>query len=328
MKPIHEKSPCCQGLIRRYGKRRRQCVVCKSTWRVWKRKVGRKRSRVNRKLVFSYFSGKRAVRSPGKIRERRRRKLIASRDYYLANTPWSYPPANTDFILIADGMRQIIEEEHFTVYFLLLRPVLEKTAYILPPLVIPGSESRNGWLLTLESIPADLQKRIKALVCDGETSLVLLAKQRGWLVQRCHFHLLGRIKNYVSGSRLRTRRPFGQLLFKNLRIALTTLSEEELTYCLEELRVLKRFARAKQLKSFLSGLIKHIADYRTYLDYPELNLPNTSNAAESLIQYIRDLQYRSRGFRTIQSFSRWVNAACLFKKTICCNGKYQPRKCV
>jgi len=61
----------------------------------------------------------------------------------------------------------------------------------------------------------------------------------------------------------------------------------------------------------ISGLSKSYPYYRTYLKYPELNIPTTSNCIESLNSKFRDLCYRSRGFRTLKAFSILVRSFLL-----------------
>jgi transposase-like protein len=189
-----------------------------------------------------------------------------------------------------------------------------------------GKESADGWRITWENIPVGLRKRIKALVCDGYPNLVHLAKREKLLVQRCHFHLIASIKNYVTAGPLNRSGSLGQLVLNATQIAINTPDEHKLESALEEIWMLIKIAKSKKLKARLRGLLRDIDDFRTYRTYPELNLPTTSNTAESLVQYVRDLMYKARGFRTADSFMRWVKALCLVKKTMICNGKNQPIK--
>jgi len=41
MAPLHAKSLCCGAQVRRFGRRRRQCTLCKRTWRIRQKKRGR-----------------------------------------------------------------------------------------------------------------------------------------------------------------------------------------------------------------------------------------------------------------------------------------------
>src|SRR5688572_10876950 len=46
MHSCHAKSPCCKARIYHFGSRRRQCSQCKRTWRIRKKRRGRKFWRV------------------------------------------------------------------------------------------------------------------------------------------------------------------------------------------------------------------------------------------------------------------------------------------
>lgn len=328
MKKLHVKSPCCRGEIIRYGNRRRQCASCSKTWRVRKKKRGRDHLRINSQLILDYLNKKRSVFKTKANQERFRYRLNLSLNYFLAHTEWSHPPGDCPLITVVDAMWEIVEGIECTVYVILLRPVDSDQAWILPPVIVPEKESANGWEITLENIPTQLKKRIVALVCDGEPHLVFQAKQLGWLVQRCHFHLIASIKNYVTNNPLSRKRLLGKMVLEAAHIALSTQDETTLEQALDDLMLLSKLTKNKKLKSRLTGFVKHIDDFRTYLKYPKLNLPHTSNTVESLIQCLRDLQYRARGFRTAKSFIRWMKAICLFKKIMTCAGKNQPIKSV
>ena len=91
-----------------------------------------------------------------------------------------------------------------------------------------------------------------------------------------------------------------------------------------ELECIMDETSSRVLRSVLSGFLTHYRDYRTYLVYPELYLPRTSNTAESLIGMIRSLCYRARGFRTIHALRAWIEALIKHRRTVRCNGVHQP----
>lgn len=326
MNILHEKFPCCQGLIRRFGNRRRQCGCCKKTWTVWKKKRGRKHLRTNTKVLSRYLTNRKFSFKSQVSKEGVRRRLTASLNYFLTHTSWKYPLADSDLIAVADGMHQILEGQSYIVYLVLLRPVDLNQAWIMPPLLVPGGESAVGWQQALHRLKPGFSNRIKALVCDGDPHLVHQARLLGWLIQRCHFHLLASIKNYVTAGPLSRHKTFGKLILETVQEILVTRDEKRVEELVKEIWNLVRLAKNPKLRGRLKGLIRNLDDFRTYLKYPKLNLPTTSNAAESLVQVIRDLQYRARGFRTKKSFQHWLTAICLFKKIITCNGKYQQKK--
>lgn len=326
MNILHEKSPCCQGKIRRFGKRRRQCGVCKKTWRVWKKKRGRDHLKPNVEMVVKYFSGYKLVSRSKINREYIRRRLNLSLNKYLKDNPWKEPIIQGPLIVIVDAMWHTVENLDCTVYLALIRAADSNQSWILPPVIVPGQESAIGWQITLENIPNTFKKRIKALVCDGYPHLVYHAKQLGFLIQRCHFHLIASIKNYVTTGPLSHNQSLGKMILTATQIAINTPDPEKLVQALDEIWMLIKLVKSKKLNSRLRGFLRDLDDFRTYRIHSELNLPTTSNAAESLVQCVRDLLYRARGFRTAKSFIKWIKAICIFKKTIVCNGKYQPIK--
>lgn len=255
------------------------------------------------------------------------RRLRRSLSMLISHAHWEYPETDESLIVIADGMWHTIEHQPCVTYVVLLRPVNSSTALIMPPVVIPGKESAIGWQTALESIPDEHRRRIKAIVCDGEPHLVHQVRiTYGWLIQRCHFHIIASIKNYVTAGPLSRNQTFGKIVLQTVYAALTTPDEDELESLTANIRCFMKIAKNKKLKSRLRGFVKNRDDFRIYLNHPELNLPVTSNAAESLIQCIRDVLYRARGFKTIPSFMNWVTAVCLHKKTIVCKGKNQQNK--
>ncbi len=201
---IHAKSPCCRGGIRKYGIRRRQCTLCKKTWRVRKKKRGRKHLRITPHLAERYLTKSTGtMHAYARIRsmpqETMRRRFIQSRTAMLARTPWEFPQLDEPLIAIADAMWHASEGIKCTTYFIVLRPVSSSRAWIMPPVTVPGTESWAGWRIAWEEVPVACTQRILALVCDGKQSLQVIGKQRGWKVQLCHFHLMALIKNYATG---------------------------------------------------------------------------------------------------------------------------------
>ena len=332
MKQLHEKSPCCRGIIRRFGKRRRQCSVCKKTWRVWRKKRGRKRARPASAPITAYFSHRsRTVRASAddrsKSKSRVQRRLARSLAAFVAiqHNAWrALIPKHEELLLVADAIWHRIRKEKYTIYVMLLRPKYGNNAVILPPQLIIGHEDAAGWQQALQTIPPALRMRIGALVCDGGTGVISLAHRNGWLLQRCHFHLLSAVQNYLTTGPRSKNRPFAQEIMREVQKALTTSTEEAARDPLAHLAVIRATTRSRGVRRVLGGFLLHWREYRTYLARPEWLLPTTSNTAESFIQCVRDLMYRCRGFRTKEKCIMWITALAAHKKTIRCNGKNQP----
>lgn len=330
MKKIHAKSPCCRGEFIRFGSRRRQCVICRGTWRVRKKKRGRKRFRGKPLLIQKYF--KKSVGTiHGYADERKKsddamqRRFSRGLDHYLNHTPWEFPSSDEPLIAIADAMWHESEEIACTAYFILLRPVSSTRAWILPPVIVPGKEDGIGWRIAFEEVPDQLKKQIIALVCDGKQGLRGAALRNGWLIQLCQFHLISSIKNYATGHPGTKWYERGKIILDNLHIALTTPNKEKLEDALENLRFVADVITHKALARIIRWFLVQHGRYRTYLDHPHLNLPTTTNSAEALNGMVRELLGRSRGFRSAKSLTNWIRAFCLHQKTITCNGKLSTK---
>jgi len=236
------------------------------------------------------------------------------------SAPWSAIPLHEPLIAIADAM--IITIDHYTVafYFILVRPVTSNQAVILPPYRKLGSESWQGWQEAFALLAPDIKSSIRALVSDGHTGLLSVARHYQWIIQRCNFHIIAKIQGRRSRWGRSRHQEVGTELYQLLRIVLMSGDEHAIQNALQELRTIGLTTGSTQLKTYLSGFIKHYQEYRSYLTYPELWLPRTSNAAEALIGSIRKLCNRAHGFRTIHSLTIWIHALLKHKQTATCNG--------
>lgn len=257
--------------------------------------------------------------SPETIRADRRR----SRDILL-RAPRLEPPTRGRLICTADALVQRIMGRWYTAYFILIRPINDTTAIIAKPLLRLGHEGHDGWIAAFAQLPPRTRLRIIALISDGHYALRGIALQRQWHIQRCHFHLKFGLANYLSKSPHSRQRVRALLIYQAINRIITSTDSMAVTRSILYLRQQYRNIRAAGTRTVLRGFLKFWKDYRTYLNHPELHLPTTSNAAESLVQSIRDVQYRARGFRTTEAYERWVHAICLQRKTIRCRGFDQP----
>lgn len=329
MKKLHEKSPCCHGRIIKFGKRRRQCVICRKTWRVYRRRRGRKRKRESSGMVLKYLRHEipsfYALSQCRKIsKDIFKRRLKHSQTVFLKKTNWLPLPDSQSLIVIADAMLQTVNHQVYTVYFILVRQPKEQRAIIIEPLIRKGPEVALGWYEVFNKIPINTRSKIKALVCDGHMGLISVAQRHSWLIQRCQFHLIARIQGYCSKFRLSRNRRLGKIIYRLAITILTGHNRNEIITCLAELQRIQYQVKSLSLRKVLSGLIKHYQEYRTYLYYPELYLPRTSNAIESLIGEIRNLFHRARGFRTLSSMTKWIHTLLKNKQKVTCNGSRQP----
>lgn len=316
MKKIHEKSSCCGVSVWRFGERRRKCSLCYRTWRVWKTKRGKKKARLNENILIEYFQGKLKDKKLEKRTLSARLRVLLRK--FNQNTPWpSVPEGN--LIAVADGIIQFFGKEKYTIYFILVRSVSGSKAFILPPYLRKGSEVARGWHEAFSQIPNEVFVRIKALVCDGHGGLVYLAKGNQWVLQRCQFHLLARIAHNASFGPLGKNAGIGIRVRNLVEVVLYQENSSAIPIVIEALKIIKKEIHSRAFKTVISGFISHYEDYRSYLYFPQYNLPATSNTAESLNALIRNLQQRARGFKTPQSLFAWIVGFCKYRKFITCN---------
>lgn len=312
----------------RFGRRRRRCVQCGHTWRVWQRRRGRKVKRSDIGYCLRYLTH---ATPPVRVSSVRRgiprttaqRRLERSRDSFLARTPWP-ALAGGSLIAVADAWMQYVERSWYAWYIILLRPVAGTNAAITPLYHHEGRESVMGWQSAFDQLPKDVLSRIIALVCDGHRGLVGEAYWRNWHLQRCQFHLIAAIQGRRSRWGASRHRAEGERLSGLVSLILTAPQSDIVREAVNELEALGWQTRSPQLKRILQGFINHSDDYRTYLRHPELNLPRTSNAAEVFFSLVEEICHRARGFRTVRSLDRWIEAVAKHRQHITCNGASQP----
>lgn len=332
----HVKSPCCQGKIYQHGQRRRQCSVCKKTWSIRSKKQGRKTKRKNIDLVKRYLSNgglnlaghaRRLGITVPALRKRIRKNL----NLFLETDQWLEPPKDKALIAVVDAMLEKIftgkKRKYYTVYFVVLRAVDSDEAVILRPIIYPKYENKTDWRRALNKIPKSVKERILALIGDGEPSYITIARENNWILQRCHFHLLAELNRYASKKRKSKNGRLIKKIEKFTRAIITTTDEEELGKGLENiLKLINDPTVPDRIKTrFLKGLYHNHALYRTYLKYPELNLPLTSNSCETLCRITRNFLNKSHGLNSKNSFLKWLEALMLNQKKVICKGTNFPQ---
>lgn len=329
MNTQHTKSSCCNAKVNRFGQRRRLCIACRRTWRIRQKKRGRKALRAGEDLVLRFFQKRlpplRVVaKARGCGKDTVQLRVKKSLAVYLkkhGNDWLALLVSPSPLIAVADAIWYRVQGQRYTIYVILLRPIKSDQAVICPPVIVKGHESIPGWREALEALPKSLEKRIVALVSDGVGSLLSLVKARPWVIQRCHFHLISAVQNYLTtGPRSRNR----QYAFRVMHLVqeiLTCADQGKLQTLTRALAKIRTESRSRGLRRVLGGLLRDLADYHAYLNFPELHLPATSNTAESFIQCLRDLMYRCRGFRSLESLQTWLKGLAAFKSTMQCNGK-------
>lgn len=156
----------------------------------------------------------------------------------------------------------------------------------------------KGWIFT-------------AAVIDGRRGLVNVFKDIP--VQMCHFHQMQIVTKYL------TRRPkteAGQEL-RTLTLTLTKTDEEAFTkalsdyekkwkHFLEEKTIILGLKRSqythKNVRSALRSLQTNLPNLFTYLRYPELNIPNTTNTIDGYFVSVKKKVSAHHGLRKDRRF--------------------------
>lgn len=331
MKTKQEKSSCCQAEVRRFGGRRRQCVKCKRTWRVWKAKPGRKKLRiavdVAHRFIFHRSLPLRSIRTGKKMTlNKRAYRLSLSRSKCAKECLWPKIPKGK-LIVIADALVKYVGKAWHTWYFILVRDQKNSEAVILPPFHRKGTETSTGWGEAFDTVEKPIIKRVVALVCDGHRGLVNEARWQEWLLQRCHFHLIARIQSRRSKWRSSQHFEEGKHIYDLTKKILTADDESLLKPIINELEEIGWHTPSRDLKSTLKGFINHYQDFRTYIHHPNLRLPTTNNTAESLNGLIEEVSGRARGWRSLKVLSEWIICICKTRQKIRCAPAreiYQP----
>src|SRR3989344_417748 len=329
MTTLHAKSPCCRGRIYLFGARRRQCAVCKRTWRIRKRARGRKRRRASeefcvRYLRYAYKSLAHYAHTHGLSSRVVRYRFQQSLNRFLKKTPWPRMSARGPLIVIADALMLHTEGRLSTLYLIALKPLRQNVALITPPYFGAARENDTCWLRAFAALPLCTTKRIICLVSDGKRGLRLTTKRYGWLLQRCHFHALGSFERRLS-ARGRTKDQ-GWILHTAVITVLRSRSERNVRRALQHLATLACRVKSRMLRQMIKEFITHHASFRTYLRYPQYCLPTTTGSLESLNSLVREFLRRTRGFSSSHSLLQWISGFLKYTRRITCNSsKFQPK---
>ncbi len=322
MKKLHEKSPCCGEEIYIHCRKRRRCKECGKTWTVWKKKRGRKVKRIQKNLAPSYVNREvlpMRVERKNQSRNQRQHALQKSRQWCALQNPWAEIP-NGPLIVVADGMVKYCKKRWYTWYFILVRSTTGNQAVILPPYYQEGTETISGWRSAFAGMSEQVRERTVVLVSDGHRGLVTQAQREGWSIQRCHFHHLKRLQAQRSRWRTGRHQEEAEDIYTCSKAILTETDERKINDYLVHLTELKDNTISKEVKKVLSGFIRNYRDYRTYLKYPELNIPTTNNTSEALVGLVERLAQHARGFRNPKTFNEWICVLFKTKKFILCRG--------
>jgi hypothetical protein len=328
MKTIHAKSQCCLAKVHRFGRRRRQCSACQKTWTVRPRKRGRPAVRITSQLIQKVIQEGRSLKALAKAKRfsiteqalgYRYRQML----YRFRNTRVVRRFPSGPLTLLVDGLWFRFRGRLWTLYMGAVKSRKTGYAFFLDPLLLEGRENLQDWNKFIEAIPAPVKARIEAVVGDNFRGIKRLAKQNGWVLQLCHFHLICQL----HARRGHRRRVIAQIhiresIYQLIRQALELPDGPQLNKILCRLKTIQRLAPAKRLGMIAREFIRNISYYRAYQQYPYMGLPTTTNTIESMGRRIRDLMRRVGNLRTPKSLKLWMFAFIRLKPKMTCNGKH------
>lgn len=319
MRITQQKSTCCQASVIRFGGKRRQCTVCRRTWRVQPAKRGPKVVRRSGTTLARYQAnciGSLAAWAVSKQKQPRtlQKQVAGSRDRRLKVT--SLYVCLEPHILLGDALHQKVNGCDYTTYLILARPLEADRARVCYAHTAAGGETGAGWSTAFAALPTAMRKETKALVCDGHKALVGVARRSGWILQRCCFHAL---KELNKNMRLWHRTtPKVYRIHELVHTVLESMDDEKVARALSLLGDYAKQTPKKEVASVLRGLNLYFRDYRSYIYHPELQLPATNNSCECSFRRVRALQGKARGWSTPAAHAAWVRYALTSVPLICC----------
>lgn len=244
-------------------------------------------------------------------------RLRRTMERYLESNKPNIAPSG-QLILIIDALWFLFNGKRWTLYLLAVRAISQDRAVILEPVLCQGRENYKTWSATILSLPADVRNCTVAVVCDGFRGTDRIARDNGWIVQRCHFHLLSQLQvNRGRWKQLADSKQREQIYLAVRKILLA--KPEKLNRCVKELTaLLVKNNCPKRLGAIAREFLRRLDQFRSYRNYPELRLPNTTNSIESFNKIIRS---RCRHLRTPKSLLLRTNVLIRMRKTITCNPK-------
>ena len=331
MHSCHAKSPCCKAKIYHFGSRRRQCSQCKRTWRIRKKRRGRKPRRACSGTLQAVLLDGRTLKTlaprysltrQGLSRRFRRglRQFVSrSRSMRLPRGP---------LVLVLDGLYFRFRRKDWVLYVMAVKPCHHNRAVFLDPVLLPGRENLRGWSQVFTTIPTSIHRRIRASVSDEIPGIIRLGTGQGWIVQFCHFHLISRLQNCRGRRNRRLQdRPLREALYQHVRQALELPDGPSFETVLKKLRHLVRQATGLRVMGMIvREFLRRIDHFRAYRKSPQLDLPTTTGSVEAMNRRVRDLMRQTRSIKSPQALQLWAIALIRARPIVMCNGKHFSTK--
>lgn len=319
MKLLHKKSKCCQAKIVRFGGQRRQCTACKKTWRVHPSKQGAKHLRKQDnylKKVFNHGFKVKQLALHSRLSTAVVYKRFAENLDFAISQKRVVRIRGSKLILVIDAKWQYFKGELWTLYFIAIKSVSSETVTVLDPVLRLGKENAASWNEIINQLPTTVKRRTFALVSDGIRGIETVATNHHLIIQRCHFHLLNVLQK-MRGKRASTHgRLVREEIYCLVKIALREKSKRKLNALCKRLATLsKKEGCPYRMGMAVRDFLRRVSEFRSYLKYPELNLPTTTNAMESINSYTKR---KSPTLKTPKSWHKWAVACIRFKSKFIC----------
>lgn len=326
METRHGEIGCSHPVVHGHGKRRKRCTRCGVTWTIRKKRRGRKPRK--RRLAGVAHAMRRQQSLTSRARRAHRTVSALSQRYAatlasLNRTPWPARIPSGALLLIIDGLWFRFRGIRWTAYLMAVRSVHGDDAIFLCPVFRCEWESAEGWSRCIGDIPRGTQSRIVALISDSIRGIEYVAADHGWILQRCHFHLMARLHVFLGsikrriGWRSGRRRAYQAV--KEIIATTDPVTTRRLSARMK--RYIAHPMCPKPYRYRLREVLRRLDDYRSCLLYPHLNLPSTTNVMESMNSQIRGFLGRARGYRTPEALERWLLMFVRLHHTMKCRKK-------
>ncbi|PIP04293.1 hypothetical protein COX53_03310 [candidate division WWE3 bacterium CG23_combo_of_CG06-09_8_20_14_all_40_14] len=219
-------------------------------------------------------------------------------------------------ILIVDAEWQLFKNGFWTLYCLSVKSTNSETVTVFDPVLKSGKENATDWNVVINGLPLSVKNRLVAVVSDGIRGFDAIAYENGWIIQRCHFHLLSMLQK-MRGKRASTPgRQIREKIYQSAKLAITEISKRRVNVLCRRLAILAKHPLCpRRMRMVVRELLRHFPEYRSYLQHPEFNLPTTVNVMESVNSYIRR---KARTVNAPNAWRKWAIAAIRFKSKFTC----------
>lgn len=219
-------------------------------------------------------------------------------------------PVDVDLVLIVDGLW--FGKGNWVQYTMAFKPVDAAVAYFADPRLLPGGESSTNWQQIFSRIRPDLRLRVRALVADGLKGMAAVAALNDWVYQQCHFHVRARLNHWLV-------RPRGNSVDESICRAIDdALLAADRARADAAHAAISAYVRDQPevLADILRRLLRDWNSIRAYLTHPELSIPRTTGAVESMHGSLRKVVC---GLSTVDAILRRMTAYTRLHDPFTCN---------